>query len=427
MKFRTATTVLFICILTVVKAQKMPAFNAATSSCAPIEVKEKIFQKEESTTLWRNESFSGFNPSDEIIHLRNENTKHFRNKDGTISAFIGAGNIHYQEEGSWKTIFHTILQVDGGFQNLTNAHKTYYPFSLGQPLKTILPDGNELKDLIGLEFYFEGNGQKTIPKIIRSKKGEVTMNEIIYPSSIVDGIDVRLTQNTTQRKMDYILRNSAVLNNRPSDAEYMVFREIVELPVGWKAELVNNEILIFDGVGKLQASYTRPVFYDSHKETHDHDHESHEFFEHKNNSAKEISGTFELNQNGNQIEILTKVPLIWLTSIERVYPIYIDPTLTLISDNTANWTGSVNTWTPGLSGTGPYTSTNIHENFNDRIFLGHACGDGFYDGAGYVGGSSISDANDVVGNGWIRFNTSSVPSGLCVTSITLNPFSGLNC
>jgi hypothetical protein len=82
----------------------------------------------------------------------------------------------------------------------------------------------------------------------------------------------------------------------------------------------------------------------------------------------------------------------------------------------------VNTCTAGLSGTAPYTSTNIHESFDNRIFLGHACGDGYYDGGSYVGGSSIADANDVVGNGWIRFNTSSLQSGLCVTGISLNTF-----
>jgi len=411
-KVRLLVSLLFISnfILTQ-QAQHKPVFEVTN----PTKYSEVIDK-------WQKEPFGKNLPESEIIEKRDEYSKHFKTGGNQFVAHIAAGPIHYQENGTWKTIYHSIDQRPNGFENLTNAHKTYYPLTLGHPLRTVLPDGNEFKDLIGLEYYFEGKGQKTIPKPIQSKQGQVDFNELIYPAAFPNGMDVRLTQNTTQRKMDYILRNSAVLNNRPSDAEFMVFREIVELPIGWKAELVNNEILLFDGSGRLQAKYNRPVFYDSHEETHDHDHESHEFFEHKNYSAKEISGTFELNNNGNQIEILTKVPLLWLISNERVYPIYIDPTLTLNPDNTGNWTGSVNTWTAGNSGNGPYTSTNIHESFNDRIFLGHACGAGYYDGASYVGGSSIADANDVVGNGWIRFNTSSVASGLCITSISLNTF-----
>lgn len=410
MKFRTATTLLFICILTFVKAQKMPAISAATPSCAPIENKNQQFSSNESPQFWKNESFSSFNQATEINHLRDENTKHFRYPDGTVTAFIAAGKIHYKEDNNWKTIFHTISPTNTGFENVTNAHKTFFPSTLGQPLKTILPDGSELKDLLGLEFYFEGNGQKTIPKRIQSKKGEVNFNELVYPALDEGSVDVRLTQNTTQRKMDFILRNASILNTIPQGAEFMVFRELVELPAGWKASLVNEEILLFDASGNLQLKYNRPVFHDSKEENHDHqhdshEHDSHEFFEQQNHVRKEIRGNFELSQNGNQLEILTKVPLVWLTAPERVFPIYIDPTLTFTPNNSAGWTGTHEIYSSAtssnLSTSSTYTNSNINSTYDDILYLGR-------------------HSAQYVLNAWAKFNITGLPSNACVISASVN-------
>jgi hypothetical protein len=372
---------------------------------------------------WKLEPFGKFDPNQEILSKRDEFSKHFKQSDGSILAHIAAGPIHYQENGEWKTIYHCIKPNGyGGFENTTNAHKTYFPALLGQPLRTQLPQGVELKEMMGMELFFETNGQTSIPQAIQPISGTAQFNELRYSNVFGNSIDLRLTQNTTQRKMDFILKNASIINNAPENADFLVFRELVELPIGWTAKLVEGEIHLKDESGKLLAKYDRPYFYEIDDLTNHQHFASHEETENHNRGKKAIVGNFVIKQIGNQLEIFTKVPMTWLKDPERNFPVYIDPTLTLNPDNTANWTGSVNTWTVGNSGNGPYTSTNIHENFNDRIFLGHACGDGYYDGSSYVGGSSISDANDLVGNGWIKFNTSSVPSGKCVTGITLNTY-----
>ncbi len=375
----------------------------------------------ENNPTWKNEPFGKFNPSDEIIEKRDQFSKHFRQADGSIVAHIAAGPIHYWENGQWKTIFHAIQKDAKGFINTTNAFKTYYPENLGQPLITKLENGEELKELIGLEVFFEGKGQKSIPQSVQNSLGNSNSNELTYTNAFGNSVDLRLIQHTLQRKMDFIIRNSSLISQAPDYADYMVFREIVELPFGWTAKLENNEIKLYDSKGKIHAKYDRPLFHDSYEESHENMISTH-FDAQNRTSPREIFGKYEIQFSNQQLEIKTLVPLSWLKSMDRLFPIYIDPTLTLTPDNTVNWTGSVNTWTAGLSGTGPYTSTNIHESFDNRIFLGHACGSGYYDGSSYVGGSGINDANDVVGNGWIRFNTSSVPSGLCVSSIQLNTY-----
>jgi len=49
----------------------------------------------------------------EVVSLRSEEAKHFLNPDGTYSALIGAGPVHYKEDGAWKTILHHILPNAG--------------------------------------------------------------------------------------------------------------------------------------------------------------------------------------------------------------------------------------------------------------------------------------------------------------------------
>jgi hypothetical protein len=108
-------------------------------------------------------------------------------------------------------------------------------------------------------------------------------------------------------------------------------------PQGWTARLVNNEIHLFDLSGRVQAKYDRPLFYDSYVDDHSHAEGSHHH-KHQPNAQKEIFGHYEIKQNGTTLEIRTKVPMPWLKSTNRVYPIYIDPTVTFNPYNTSNWT-----------------------------------------------------------------------------------------
>jgi hypothetical protein len=403
-------------------AANKPLSPFPTKVALPVQDSKPEQKINENKELWNKEPFASFKQESEIQSLRTENTKHFRNSDGTISAHVAAGGIHYKENEVWKTIFHSILANNEGFENSTNSHKTYFPKAANQSLKTILPSGEEIVDMLQMRMYYQdASGQKTGVKDIASQQGTVDFNELVYKDVYGQGLDLLLTQNTTSRKMDYIIRNRAALGSIPISSKYLVFEEKVQLPVGWKAELRNNIIYIINQQGTIKALYEKPIFKDS--PVHNHDEEiahTHEEVIEKNqtNFLDEGEATFEISFNG-LLTIKTKVPIEWLKDEKRQFPITIDPTLNCYPDNTANWTGSVNTWTVGNTTPASYTSTNIHESFDDRIFVGHACGAGYYDGGSYVAGSSIADANDVVGNAWIRFNTSNVPSTACITSASV--------
>ena len=77
--------------------------------------------------------FEGYTPKDEIQSLRTQNSKKFRNPDGSITAQIG-GNYHYQDENNlWQDIDFTITQTNAqDFAYSKATVKTEYDKSLSK-------------------------------------------------------------------------------------------------------------------------------------------------------------------------------------------------------------------------------------------------------------------------------------------------------
>src|SRR5690606_18616882 len=211
--------------------------------------------------LWKNEPFGQFSQESEIISMRDENSKHFRNQDGSITAHVAAGKINYLAAGKWNTIFHTIEPTSSGFQNITNSFKTYYPLTSSGNITTVLEDGSTIKDMMQMRMYYEGYEPQA--RYIASKQGDVDFNKLTYSDVYGSGIDLQLTQQTTKRKMDYIIQNRSALLEAPSEVEYLIFEEKVLLPNGWSAVLSGNEIFLKDSYGILKAKYEKAIFHDS--------------------------------------------------------------------------------------------------------------------------------------------------------------------
>ncbi|MDD4218199.1 MAG: hypothetical protein PHZ24_12805, partial [Bacteroidales bacterium] len=297
--------------------------------------------------LWKNEPFGEQNISKELVEKRDAYAKHFANDDGSISAHIASGPIHYKEKNEWKTIFHTITPTANGFENIHNSHKTYYPASATESLTTVLENGEVLRDMINMNMYFSVNGEKVHLKTIQDNKGRADFNQLTYPNAYGNGIDLQLTHETTKRKMDYVIHNREAIGDIPNNASHLVFEETIELPIGWNAELKDNIIYIKDGKGEIQVLYEKPFLEDSpnfdklpkenitEKDSKDL----------KSEDIRKINlrdeGEYRIKQNGNLLTIQTAVTIDWITSEERQFPVKVDPTLSVYPNNTTNWTRSV--------------------------------------------------------------------------------------
>jgi gliding motility-associated-like protein len=344
-------------------------------------------------SLWAKESFGSIDMQTEVVGLRSEFAKHFKNPNGKMTAVVTAGPLNYFDNGSWQTIYHSILEGNGGFQNVTNRHKTYFPKYSNGNLTTILEDGATITDMIGMQMYYLAGDEKLGMKNIGNTQGQVTFNELTYSDVYGLGIDLRLTQNTTSRKMDYIINNSKALGMIPAKAEFLVFEEKIQLPAGWNATLINNRIELRNG-STLTAFYDMPVFYDSQENIHD-DNGNHQH-------TNEISGTYDILQVGNTLTIKTLVPTSWLKE-DLVYPLYIDPNVTLYPANASRWTGhhrTTSTTSCHTDGCANYTSTNITESVEDAFYLGR-------------------NSDYQIYNGWIKFDITTIPDDACINSAVL--------
>ena len=351
--------------------------------------------------LWKNESFGSMNMSAEIIGKRSEFSKHFKNENGKMTAVITAGPMHYLENGKWNTIYHSILPGANGFENTTNKHKTYYPAASSGNIVTVLENGITMKDMIGMRMYYQAGNQEIQTKNIAGAQGNINFNELTYNNVYGNGIDLRLAQNTTNRKMDYIIHNKSALGNIPSNAEFLVFEEKVELPMGWKAVINEKKIDLKDATGKVVAFYDQPRYTDTDILAH-HKHGANEPHEHHVN---EIIGDYQITQQGNLLTIKTLVPVSWLKQ-DLNFPVFIDPTIHLYPNNSARWTGHhVTTSTTNCvnSGCANYTSTNITGSVDGDFMLGR------YD-------------TYQVYNGWIKFNVTDIPDDACISSAAFGYF-----
>src|SRR5690606_29011392 len=116
---------------------------------------------------------------------------------------------------------------------------------------------------------------------------------------------------------------------------------------------------------------------------------------------------YALMQNGNDIIIKTKVPVNWLTSSDRNFPIIIDPTVNFYPSAISRWTGYLRTNSVTSNTIGGTTS-------NDVLRLG-------------------KNASDRAFNSWAKFDITGIPDASCITSSSLwykiftNSTSDANC
>jgi hypothetical protein len=368
------------------------SFGQLSSQQAAVGIETSATSNYESPEKWLQESFGTFDQTQEEKSLRDKNAKHFKKPDGSYTAVIAAGNMHYWENERWNTIFHGIEPSANGFRNITNSHKTFYPVIASNSLITVLPNGNQMKDMVEMRMYFEVNGQATNSQEISGAAGTVNYNKLTYSNVYGPGIDLQLTQNTTKRKMDYVLANLSVLGAIPFGSDFLVFEEKVVLPIGWTAVLDGNTIVILDNSGLVNLVYEKPVFKDAPQldaEGHSH--------------SNEAEGIFAISQSDNVLTIKTKVQLDWLADSERAFPVVIDPTVNLYPDNTAAWSGHCTAYhIDGNSAADAplYASSAFSTGTNDRIMVGRTSTNYSY-------------------QSYAKFNISSLPSA-CVNSVNLN-------
>lgn len=314
------------------------------------------------------EDYRGLN---EVFDLRDAYSKHFKTSENNFIAVISAGPQHYLKNGLWYTITNLIHETNiNGFPygNEDNTHHTYYGTNANSLFK-INENGLDLVVLSNPSLDFidnQNNIVKSIELLNFNSIQKITSDKIKY-SNIAPGIHLEVIQNGGGFKYSFIVESQNALGTIPSEAKYLRISEKVNIGNGFKENSADGLISFVNGDKKLAI---------------------HNFalFDSKNtpsiSSAKNV--TFE---NGL---LKYDIDLNWMLSQDQVFPIIIDPTVTIIPNSANLWTGTMD------DDSGCDFSTD--NDYNDMIRVGYD--DGLTDDDYY--------------RGFAKYNTTSIPDNACI-------------
>lgn len=313
-------------------------------------------------------------PNAEVVDKRDYTSKTFKNADGTYTAAISAGPIHYKKGDSYYDIDPQIVpNMTGNFAlypyvNSSNLMESYFPNRSSQGIVSVTGQGS-VKEFVNTRMYWESNG--TAINTVNSSNASVAINNNqatftgLYPQ-----IDAQYTISAGKRELNYIINNASAIAGAPANADYLVFAEDIEMDQTWSYTINRDGIAFVKNGSKSVYEYENPKLVEGYS-----------------NAAPSLADfaavTMEVQRNGNTITILTKVKASWLQASNRVFPIAVDPTSSYYPDGVTYRTGQMLS-----SGSGAYGT----------IAVGYASG--YY-------------------RGYASFDISSIPSGAAVTTTKL--------
>ncbi|HLV40794.1 MAG TPA: hypothetical protein VKY37_00815, partial [Brumimicrobium sp.] len=249
----------------------------------------------------------------EDLSKRDEFSKHYINEDGSYTALIGAGPIHYEKAGQFLDIDHSITIVtdpSGTYShaNKTNLFESYFGATSNKGVKNKTNEG-ELREFLNTKMYWEVNGQAT--NTIASSDVPVSIdNDKAYYNGLFGNISAEFITLTGKRKLNYVISSAQDLGNIPVGAEYLVFTEDVELPNNWTHSVREQGVYLLSSTGEEVYLYENPSSTDATQEL-----------------TTEVNTIFETEVNGSVLTIKTKVKTEWLLDGEREFPVKVDPTV----------------------------------------------------------------------------------------------------
>ena len=264
----------------------------------------------------------------ELIHERTEFSRTFLNTNKTKTTIHSAVPMHYKNEnGLWLTREYELFD---------NGNALVFPKQ--NPELELIKASGQTKILMSGGYFVKG-ANKSI--LFTGVNGELisayhNLHDVISKSesqakimNIIDGVHWVQQFYNGAIKTDYVLHNK---NTWPSNFHEMIIEETVELPHGHSLslELENgtstNRILVLDTDGNQKLIWHHPIVSDAK--------EVEEKFRHEFNPQQAI---YEIEQIGEtKYLVRMRITGTWLNNPERVFPIIVDPVVTVESSTVVN-------------------------------------------------------------------------------------------
>lgn len=276
--------------------------------------------------------YSYANRNAEILDKRNATTRHYLNKDNTITAVSTAGESHYMEDGLWHTILNDIYSDNtfSGFGHAAvyNRFKTYYGDNLGgNGIKLVTEQGIQISMMQDAKVLYLNNDMQVLGTAAQLEGSVKSVNnEVINYQNLFAGVDATVKQSAIGYELDYELNNNQWFN-APTDAAYVAFCEGIKVPAGYHAVLDNDgsNVLILGADNKTLLKYKAPVFYDKNDEF---------------NNDTRIKGRYFVKEENGLVYVYVLVPVEWLQA-NKDKQLVIDPVVVVTPPVAQFWTFTV--------------------------------------------------------------------------------------
>ena len=368
----------------------MPLMAQKESS---VKEDENLVRKEQTDPVIRKlygpgGPYAQFDPEQEIPEKRTETAKHFRNADGTETALLTAGPMHYFENGKWLTSSNELVPVNmplyPGYvlMNRHNQYKTLYG-KAGMGIAVKKNDGTDLLSGYTQEsIQLYSMDKKLLKNVMQYNKQALPQpvsgsdNRVEY--GVGQDISVQVTQLTTKIKSEYLITSN--LFSGLGAAQYVGFEEQLRFaePVEVEQDEQKTGLLIKNAAGEILLSYNEARYYEQNRLS----------------SSQFEEAEYLVNKiDDHTWKITLLIPTNWFNNPERVYPVVVDPTITCTPTASIYWTGT--------------TSQDADAHSSDNIKTG------FYD---------CSGCTDKRWYPWAKINLSSIPDGSCIQTANFSMF-----
>ncbi|HEX9980118.1 MAG TPA: CotH kinase family protein [Flavobacterium sp.] len=260
----------------------------------------------------------------ELVQNRTKYSRTFLNTNKTKTTVQSSVPLHYQDNnGLWRSIDYKLSRTNNKI--MYPAQNPFVELDSDQTSVTIANQRVNINAQSNFVFIAEGN---EVSKKTTIQKDAVLEedNKVVF-NNISAGIDKKITFYQEALKIDYLINNADIL---PQHFDYMVVEEVIDLPSGFSIQEeklngnITNRLLIADHKGEEVLVFQQPVISDSKVSGRNIRQQPYE--------AR--YSLIKLTQNSYKIQI--RIDGSWLKSTERVYPINIDPVVTISNNNVVN-------------------------------------------------------------------------------------------
>jgi len=261
-----------------------------------------------------------YEPSDELIGMRDQTTKTYITEDGKFAQLNHATPVHFiDDSGAWGDIDLNVVATSNGWEVTENSFETHFAPEMAygvavQPNQFVDPIITGIAPMI---VTLDQTGTAPEPYYVAPSEEGVTVGGNVLRYPVAEGFDLDYTVESTQLKQQLVIRERPVLE---PNAAWFGLSETMQIPSGYALYL--GDTMLGEEMTQTQESLEI-----RHMETGEILAEIPVPVVIEEGSEGPYTATFFIQVYGPQVVITTAVEADWLMSDDRVFPLAIDPTI----------------------------------------------------------------------------------------------------